>query len=155
MNLYLWLKTLHIVSAAVLLGTGAGIAYFKWAVDRTGKVGAIRVTSQKVVVADWLFTSVAVVVQPITGIAMALMADLPLTSGWIGWALLLYVLIGCCWLPVVRIQIRMRDLAVAADLAGTALPDAYWRYARVWFWLGVPAFALVLITYALMVFRPV
>ena len=120
MNIYLWIKTLHILSAGVLFGTGLGIAYFKWAVDRSGHVGAIRVTSEKVVIADWIFTSVAVVVQPITGIALAQIAGFPLLEGWIGYTLLLYVLIGLCWLPVVFLQIRMRDLARTADRDGIA-----------------------------------
>ena len=154
MNIYLWIKTLHILSAAVLFGTGLGIAYFKWAVDRSGHVGAIRVTSERVVIADWIFTSVAVVVQPITGIALAQIAGFPLLEGWIGYTLLLYVLIGLCWLPVVFLQIRMRDLARTADRDGMPLPDRYWRYCRMWHWLGVPAFSLLLIVYWLMVFKP-
>ena len=154
MNIYLWIKTLHILSAGVLFGTGLGIAYFKWAVDRSGHVGAIRVTSEKVVIADWIFTSVAVVVQPITGIALAQIAGFPLLEGWIGYSLLLYVLIGLCWLPVVFLQIRMRDLAKTADRDGMPLSDRYWRYCRTWHWLGVPAFSLLLIVYWLMVFKP-
>ena len=154
MNIYLWIKTLHILSAGVLFGTGLGIAYFKWAVDRSGHVGAIRVTSEKVVIADWIFTSVAVVVQPITGIALAQIAGFPLLEGWIGYTLLLYVLIGLCWLPVVFLQIRMRDLARTADRDGMPLPDRYWQYCRTWLWLGIPAFSLLLIVYWLMVFKP-
>jgi uncharacterized membrane protein len=137
-----------------LFGTGLGIAFFKWTVDRTGNVSAIRITSDKVVLADWLFTMIAAVVQPVTGIALALMAGLPLLSGWVGYALLLYVLIGLCWLPVVRLQIMMRDLARTADSRGLPLPDAYWRHCRTWFRLGVPAFCLLLLVYCLMVFRP-
>jgi uncharacterized membrane protein len=153
-NIYLWIKTLHILSAGVLFGTGLGIAYFKWTVDRSGHVGAIRVTSEKVVIADRIFTSVAVVVQPITGIELAQIAGFPLLEGWIGYTLLLYVLIGLCWLPVVFLQIRMRDLARTADRDGMPLPDRYWRYCRMWHWLGVPAFSLLLIVYWLMVFKP-
>ena len=154
MSIYLWLKVLHILSAAVLFGTGLGIAYFKWTVDRTGDVSAIRVTSEKVVRADWCFTLVAAVVQPVTGVALALMAGLPLFSGWVSYALLLYVLIGLCWLPVVRLQIMMRDLAQSADSNGVPLPDVYWRHCRTWFWLGVPGFSLLVVVFCLMVFRP-
>ena len=154
MSFYLWLKTVHILSAGVLFGTGLGIAYFKWIVDRTGHVSAIRITSEKVVTADWLFTSVAVVVQPVTGIMLARIGGYPLLEGWIGYTLVLYVLIVFCWLPVVWIQIRMRNLARAADRGGTPVPEVYWRYCRIWFWLGVPAFSLLLIVFWLMVFKP-
>jgi len=153
-SLYLWIKWLHILSAGVLFGTGLGIAYFKWVVDRSGHLGAIRVTSEKVVMADWLFTSVAVVVQPVTGIALAWMAGFPLLEGWIGYTFLLYVLIGFCWLPVVWIQIRMRELVQAADRDGVPLSDRYWRYCRIWLWLGAPAFSLLLVIFWLMVFKP-
>jgi uncharacterized membrane protein len=94
------------------------------------------------------------VVQAVTGIPLALMAGLPLLSGWVVYALLLYVLIGLCWLPVVRLQITMRDMARAADSDGLPLPEAYWRHSRTWFWLGVPAFTMILIVLCLMVFKP-
>lgn len=154
MSFYLAIKLLHILSAAVLFGTGIGIAFFKWIVDRTGHVGAIRVMAEKVVLADWVFTSVAIAVQPLSGITLAHLAGFPLFEGWIGWSLLLYVLIGLCWLPVVRLQLKMRELARAADRDGTALPALYWRYCRLWFWLGVPAFGMLLLIFILMVFKP-
>ena len=154
MSLYLWIKTLHILSSGVLFGTGMGIAYFKWIVDRCGNVSAIRVMSEQVVIADWLFTSVAAVVQPVTGVALARLVGFPLFQGWIAYSLLLYVLIGIFWLPVVYLQIRMRTLAQVADRDGTALPDLYWRYCRLWFWLGVPAFGMLLAIFWLMVFKP-
>ncbi len=154
MSLYLWIKTVHILSAAVLFGTGIGIAFFKWIVDRTGNVTTIRVMAEKVVLADWIFTAVAVVIQPITGIALAQVAGYPLFQGWVAYSLLLYVLIGLCWLPVVYLQIKMRDLAQAADRHGVALPPQYWHYSRIWFWLGVPGFSLVLLVFWVMVFKP-
>jgi len=152
-NFYLWIKLLHVLSASVLFGTGMGIAYFKWIVDRSGHVGAIRIMSERVVVADWIFTSVAVVVQPLSGFALVRWAEFPM-QGWIIYALVLYVLIGICWLPVVRLQMQMRDLARRADDADQPLPELYWRYCRRWFWLGVPAFAMLLIVFWLMLFKP-
>ena len=154
MNTYLWLKTIHIISSTVLFGTGIGIAYFKWAVDRRADVRAIRVVSERVVIADWLFTMPAVIVQPLTGIAMALEGGYPLFQGWLAWSLALYVVAGACWVPVVWLQLQMRELARFADAGNTELDQRYWRYARYWFGLGVPAFVALLIVYALMVFKP-
>jgi uncharacterized membrane protein len=152
---YLWLKVLHILSATVLFGTGLGIAFFKWITDRSGNVAAIRVVSERVVLADWLFTTPAVVLQAVTGVALARLAGFPLTSGWVFYAIVLYLVAGACWLPVVWLQIRMRDLARAAAAAGTPLEPRYWRYARIWFWLGVPAFTAIVAVFVLMVLKPV
>jgi uncharacterized membrane protein len=148
------LKVIHIVSSTVLFGTGLGTAFFKWTVDRSGNVTAIRVVSEKVVLADWLFTTPAIVVQPVTGIMLAHRIGYPLDHGWLLYALYLYGLAGACWIPVVGLQIHMRDLARAAERDGTPLDAEYWVVARQWFWLGVPAFASVVIVFWLMVWKP-
>jgi uncharacterized membrane protein len=152
--LYLSLKYLHILSATVLVGVGFGTAFYKWMIDRSGDVRAIAYTSRLVVLADWLFTTPAIVLQPLSGLWMLHLAGYSLSSTWIVWSLLLYALAGVCWLPVVWLQYRMRALAAAALAADQALPASYWRYARIWFWLGIPAFFAMLAIYALMVFKP-
>lgn len=152
--LYLSLKWLHILSATVLVGVGFGTAFYKWMIDRSGDVRAIAYTSRLVVLADWLFTTPAIILQPLSGLWMLHLAGYSLSSTWIVWTLLLYALAGVCWLPVVWLQYRMRALAAAASATDQALPASYWRYARIWFWLGIPAFFAMLAIYALMVFKP-
>jgi len=151
---YLWIKVLHVVSATVLFGTGLGIAFFKVTGDGSANVKAMRVVGERVVWADWLFTTPAIVVQAVTGVALARIAGFPLLSGWVLAAIVLYCVAGVCWLPVVWLQIRMRDLARAAERAEAPVDARYWRYARLWFWLGVPAFAAVLGVFVLMVLKP-
>lgn len=141
MSAYFILKLVHILSAVVLAGTGFGIAFFKWIADRSGNISAIRIISEKVVLADWLFTLPAIIVQAVTGLALAHLVGYPLTRGWLLWAICLFGLAGLCWIPVVNLQIRMRDLARACESRGVPLGANYLRYARIWFWLGVPAFA--------------
>lgn len=154
MSWYLFIKWLHILSATILFGTGIGIAFFKWIADRSGDVRAIRLSNERTVLADWLFTTPAVIAQPVSGVALALLAGFPLTTGWLAMSVGGYVIAGACWLPVVWLQLVMRDLARTADDAGTPLPAKYWRYARAWFWLGVPAFVALLGVYWLMVAKP-
>jgi len=151
---YLTLKAIHIVSSTVLFGTGLGTAFFKWIVDRAGSVVAIRVVGEKVVLADWLFTSPAIVIQAATGITLARLLGFPLTHGWLAYAIGLYCLAGLCWLPVVWLQMRMRDIARDSEARAIALPPKYWTYARMWFWLGVPAFLSVIVVFWLMVAKP-
>jgi uncharacterized membrane protein len=153
-NTYFWLKTVHIVSATILFGTGLGTAFFKWITDRSENVHAIRVVAERVVWADWIFTTPAVVVQAITGVLLARTLGFPLFHGWVAHAIVLYVFAGACWIPVVWLQIRMRDLARDAAARGVPLAAQYWRLARIWFWLGVPAFCAVLAIFALMVVKP-
>ena len=154
MTAYLALKVVHVISATILFGTGLGTAFYKWIVDRSANVTAIRVVSEKVVFADWLFTTPAIVVQTVTGFALANVLGYPVTRGWLWLALILFCLTGLCWIPAVVLQIRMCDLARTAEREGRELGSRYWAYARTWFWLGVPAFACVTIILWLMVAKP-
>ncbi|HQT54057.1 MAG: DUF2269 domain-containing protein [Phenylobacterium sp.] len=154
MDLYTLLKVAHVVGATVLLGAGAGIAFFMLMAHRTGDPALIAHTARIVVLADTVFTASAVILQPITGAALAHLAGYPLLSGWIGLSLVLYVVTGLCWLPVVWIQIRLRDLALQAVATGAPLPERYFRLFRLWFVLGFPAFAAVLGIVWLMVAKP-
>ncbi len=153
--IYLTLKTFHVLSMVLLFGTGLGSAFYKWMADRSGFVPHIAVVNRHVVLADWWFTTPTVIFQPISGAAMAMMAGIPLTTPWIATSLVLYLLAGSCWLPVVWLQIRMQKLAETAHVRGEPLPATYWRMARWWFWLGVPAFSAMVLVVTLMVFKNV
>ena len=149
------LKLVHLIGASVLFGTGLGIAFFMVMAHRTGHSGVIAVVVRFVVIADFVFTATAVVVQPVSGFALAWAIGLsPLNESWIVASLLLYVLVGLCWLPVVFIQMRIRDLAREAAVKSEPLPARYYRLYRIWFWLGWPAFAGVLAIFALMIWQP-
>jgi uncharacterized membrane protein len=151
--LYLSLKALHVLSMVLLFGTGLGTAWYKWMADRSGNVAHIAVTNRHVVLADWLFTTPTVILQPVTGLWLAAIVSLPLATPWLAASLVLYGIAGACWLPVVWLQLRMSRLANTAAASSSALPPLYWRYARTWFWLGVPAFAAMVAIVVLMVFK--
>lgn len=151
---YLLLKWIHILSATVLFGTGVGSAFYMFAANRSRDVAAIRFATKYVVIADWMFTTPAVVIQLATGLAMAHIAGYPLTDTWLLWSLALYGFAGACWLPVVWMQIRMRDMAGAALASGTPLPERYWRFDRWWIALGSLAFPAVVVVFWLMVVKP-
>jgi len=154
MEYLLILRWLHVIGASVLLGTGAGIAFFMLVAHRTAKPALIAHVAGTVVLADTLFTATAVIVQPITGTLLAWGLGWSLTEGWIALSLALYVVTGIFWLPVVWIQIRLRDLAREAEVNGTDLPAAYHRLWRIWFACGFPAFAAVMTIVWLMLARP-
>lgn len=153
-QLYLTLKLVHILGGAVLFGTGLGIAFFMFMAHRTGDPAAIAHTARTVIIADAVFTATAVVLQPLTGWALAVMSGVSTVHWWIKATLVLYVFVGLCWLPVVWIQLRMRDLAEAAARDRTTLPARYHRYFKIWFWLGWPAFTGVIAIFALMLWKP-
>lgn len=148
------LKMIHILSGAVLFGTGAGIAFFMLRAHRTNDPATVASVGRIVVLADFVFTATAVVVQPVTGVTMILMQGWPPFAPWLMLAYALYLLIGACWLPVVWMQLRMTRLAEAATAAGEPLPEAYHRLFRWWFALGWPAFVGVLGVYWLMIAKP-
>lgn len=148
------LRWLHVIGACVLLGTGAGIAFFMVMANRTRDARLIAHTAGIVVIADWVFTASAVVLQPITGALLAKTLGWPLSEGWIVLSLGLYVVTGLFWLPVVWMQHRIRDIARGAAARGEALPPSYDRLYRLWFACGFPAFAAVLAIIWLMITRP-
>jgi len=152
---FLMLKALHIISAFLLFGTGLGSAFYKFMADKHGDIKHIAITNRHVVIADWIFTTPAVIFQPISGVILANMINLPLTTPWIMTSLILYVFAGICWLPVVYLQIQMQKMAEQAVLTNTDLPMRYHRYARWWFWLGVPAFLAIILVIFMMVFHRV
>lgn len=154
MTAFAVLKLVHILSGAVLFGTGAGIAFFMLAAHRTVDARTVAATARMVVLADFIFTTPAVIVQPLTGIALILFQGYAPTAPWLLAVYGLYLLIGVCWLPVVVIQMRIRRLAEAAVATGEALPQACHRLFRIWFLLGWPAFAGVIAIYWLMIARP-
>jgi uncharacterized membrane protein len=153
----LWIEFLrwaHVIGATVLLGTGAGIAYFMVMAHRTNDATLIAHVAGTVVIADWIFTASAVVLQPITGLLLAKAIGWPLTQGWLMLSIGLYIFTGMFWLPVVWIQGQLRDLAWAAAKSGESLPPRYHKLFRIWFACGFPAFFAVLGIVWLMTARP-
>ena|SRR5580704_8440648 len=151
---YFVVKFLHVLGAIVILGTGAGIAFFVVMAHRTGDALFVARTAAVVVVADFLFTATAIVVQPITGYFLLRELGLSLGEGWVVASLVLYVVAGAFWIPVVWMQMRMRDLAAAAAATGAPLPAAYQKLFRIWFAFGFPGFGSVLLIVWLMIAKP-
>ena len=154
MTAELVLRWLHVGGATVLLGTGAGIAFFMLMAHRTRNAVLIAHTASVVVIADTLFTATAVVLQPVTGVMLAHSVGWSLGEGWILLSIGLYILTGLFWLPVVWIQIRLRDMARTAAETNSPLPAAYDRLFSIWFLCGIPAFLAVLSILWLMIARP-
>jgi uncharacterized membrane protein len=155
MDVLILLRWLHVLGACVLLGTGAGIAFFMLMAHRTKDARLIAHTASIVVIADWIFTASAVVAQPITGALLTHALGWSFSEGWIVLSLALYVLTGAFWLPVVWIQHRLRDLARTTAAANAPLPEAYHTLYRIWFICGFPAFFAVIAIIWLMLARPI
>ncbi|GFZ82866.1 membrane protein [Elstera cyanobacteriorum] len=154
MDSYLLLKFIHVMSSTLLFGTGLGTAFHGWMAGRSRNLDATLVVNRNVVLADWIFTTPAVIVQPVTGVWMALQAGFPLTEGWLALAILLYFFVGACWLPVVWLQLQMHKMVKEAKAGDTPLPPRYVTYARWWFALGWPAFISVIGIFYLMIVKP-
>ncbi|MDF0606413.1 DUF2269 domain-containing protein [Neisseriaceae bacterium TC5R-5] len=152
--MYLWIKWIHILSSTLLFGTGLGIAFFMWLAHLRGDPRVIAETARTVVIADSCFTAPAVIVQIATGLWLVHLLQLPLSTFWIKTSLILFVVTGLCWLPVLVLQIQARNLARQAVAQEQALPASYQRVMRRWFILGWPAFLSVLAIFWLMVVKP-
>ena len=160
MNTYLIVKTLHIISATLMVGTGFGTAFYLFWANRSGSVAAQSVVSHWVIKADWWFTTPAVIFQPLSGLWMlyerGYTVSTMLEQNWVWMTFALYIFSGICWLPVVWLQIRMAKIAEKAHKENAdTIPEPYWRYARRWELLGYPAFCATIVIYFLMVMKPI
>jgi uncharacterized membrane protein len=151
---YLVVKWLHILSSTLLFGTGIGSAYYMYFASRTRDPRTVAQVVRLVVIADWAFTTPTIILQPATGLWLVHLAGYPLSSRWLVLSMALYLLAGAAWLPVVWMQIRMRDLAIGAAATGAPLPPAYERMLRAWVLLGIVAFVSLVVVYWLMVSKP-
>jgi uncharacterized membrane protein len=154
MTVYFLVKYLHLIGAIVILGTGAGIAFFMLMAHRSGDAAFIARTAAIVVIADMLFTLTAVILQPVSGGLLMMLSSASFAERWLFISLVLYALAGLFWLPVIFIQIEMRDLASAAAASRQPLPPRYFALFRRWFWYGIPGFGSVMIILWLMIAKP-
>jgi uncharacterized membrane protein len=152
---YLVVKWLHVLSSTLLFGTGLGSAFYLYFASRTRDARVVAEVTGLVVIADWVFTTPAIFVQPATGYWLMHLAGFPFSTQWIAWSIALYFLAGAAWLPVVWMQIRMRDMARVAADSGSELPPRYFRYLTIWVSLGVVAFSALAIVFYLMVAKPI
>ena len=155
MTQYVVLKFIHVLGATVILGTGTGIAFFMLMAHLSRDAAFVARTAGVVVLADALFTATAVLLQPITGFLLMRHIGVQATDEWVAASLALYAVAGLFWLPVVWIQVRMRDLARTAARANEPLPPAYHRLFRIWFAFGIPGFGSVLAILWLMIAKSV
>jgi uncharacterized membrane protein len=151
---YLVVKWLHILSSTLLFGTGLGSAFYMFFTSLTRDARVVGTVVRYVVIADYAFTTPTIIIQPLTGLYLIHLAGLPLSSTWIVVSIALYFLAGAAWLPVVWMQIKMRDMAIAAAANGTELPQRYWNFLKAWVALGIVAFAALVVVFYLMVVKP-
>jgi uncharacterized membrane protein len=154
MTLYFLVKYLHVLGAIVILGTGSGIAFFMLMAHRSGDAAFIARTATTVVFADMMFTLTAVLLQPVTGGVLMMLSSTALTERWLMASLGLYAVAGLFWVPVIFMQIEMRDLARTAAAQNQPLPPRYFALIRRWFWFGIPGFGSVMIILWLMIAKP-
>lgn len=155
MEMYLVVKTLHILSATILFGTGMGIAFFMLLSWREKDMAARLYAARMTVLMDAVFTAPAVVLQPLTGAWLIWKGGYDPAAPWLVWTYALYIVAGLCWLPVVWIQIRLKTLIKTSRETGAPLPAAYDRLFKIWFMLGIPAFVGLVAVFFLMVGKPV
>ena len=151
---YLIVKWIHILSSTLLFGTGLGSAFYMFFASLTRDARVIATVVRYVVIADWLFTTPTVILQPLSGFYMVHLAGYPLASAWLVWSVALFLIAGAAWLPVVWMQIQMRAMAQAAALQDGVLPARYWKFLRMWVALGIVAFLALVVVFYLMVMKP-
>jgi uncharacterized membrane protein len=154
MTLYFLVKYLHVLGAIVILGTGTGIAFFMLMAHRSGDAGFIARTAATVVIADMLFTLTAIILQPVSGGILMELSATAFSERWLAASLGLYVMAGLFWIPVIFMQIEMRNLVRKAQAESLPLPPRYYALFRRWCWFGIPGFGSVMIILWLMIAKP-
>lgn len=154
MTLYFLVKYLHVLGAIVILGAGSGIAFFMLMAHRSGDAAFVARTATTVVIADMLFTLSAVLLQPLTGFWLMALSSTGFTERWLMTSLGLYAVAGLFWVPVIFMQIEMRDLARVAAAENAPLPPRYFSLFRRWFLFGIPGFGSVMVILWLMIAKP-
>lgn len=154
MDIYLTIKTLHIISSVVLFGTGIGIAFFMLRSYFTDNIHEKFYAARNTVLADYLFTTPAVIAQPLTGVWLVWQGGYDWMDLWLAATYVIYIITGLCWLPVVWIQIQLKNMATHAVETNSALPARYNKLFKIWFLLGWPAFIGLVAVFFLMVFKP-
>jgi uncharacterized membrane protein len=154
MTIHFVIKYLHMLGAIVILGTGIGIAFFMLMAHLSKDASFIARTAGVVVIADTFFTLSAVIAQPITGAELMMVESISIKEHWVLASLALYVIAGLFWIPVVFMQVEMRDLARVAAEKGTPLPPRYFSLFRRWFIFGIPGFGSVMTILWLMIAKP-
>ena len=152
--LYEWIKILHVISASVLFGTGLGTAFYMLYVNQQKDVALIAKATADVVMADWCFTMTSGIIQAITGFILIYLKGYSFLSFWVLASIVGYVIAGLCWLPVVWLQMRCRDLAYAALASNASLSSQYKKYFTIWWILGIPAFIALVGVFYLMANKP-
>jgi uncharacterized membrane protein len=147
-------KYLHVLSSTFLFGTGVGSAFYLLATSWTRDAHTVAVVARYVVIADWIFTATTIVFQPTSGLYLAHRMGIPLTAPWLYWSIVLYVIAAACWLPVIWLQIKLRDIAAEAAARGEPLPRRYAGFLGAWAALGVPALLAFLAIFYLMTAKP-
>ena len=153
MDNYLLLKLIHIISATVIAGTGAGTAFFMFMANRSNNPHAIYITAKHVILGDWVFTTPAVVTQIITGVLLMHIQGYSFSSPWFYWVVGLFAFIGLCWIPVLKIQYKLRELAKVSVDMNEVTPE-FKSLMRTWTLLGIPAFTAIMGIFWIMVFKP-
>ena len=154
MTLYFFVKYLHVLGAIVILGTGSGIAFFMLMAHRSGDAAFIARTAATVVFADMLFTLTAVLLQPVSGGVLMMLSSTAFAERWLMASLGLYAVAGLFWVPVIFMQIEMRDLARVAAAKNQPLPPRYFALIRRWMLFGIPGFGSVMTIVWLMIAKP-
>lgn len=154
MDIYLIIKTIHIISSTVLFGTGLGTAFFMLSSYFTQNIHEKFFAARTTVLADYFFTAPAVLIQPLSGIWLVMNGGFDPMAPWLAWTYGLYILAGICWLPVVWIQIRLKSLVANSIKNNEPLPEQYNKFFKIWFMLGWPAFFSLVIIFFLMVMKP-
>ncbi|MBO6506105.1 MAG: DUF2269 domain-containing protein [Kordiimonadaceae bacterium] len=154
MDWFAIIKTLHVISATILFGTGLGIAFFMFRSLFTDDIHEKLYAARNTVLADYIFTFPAALIQPLSGLWLINAAGYSWNELWLLTTYGLYLLAAVCWLPVVWIQIQLKTMLIAAAETGSSLPERYNRLFRIWFALGWPAFVGLVVIFFLMVTKP-
>lgn len=154
--LYLFLKSLHVISVVLFLGNIITGVFWKAHADRSGDLRARAQALDGIIASDRWFTMPGVFAIILTGVAIALMAGFPiLGTPWILWSIVLFGISGATFGAFVGPLQKKLLSNVRAGLGGTWDQPAYETLSKRWMIWGSVSTGAPLIAVFLMVMKPV
>lgn len=139
MEPYLIAKWLHVLAACLYVGASFANGLLKTLADRAPNAEASAALLSGVVWNNRLLLVAPSVVLPVTGIWMARLGGLPLTSGWLVHGIALFALLSLLLAWGMRLEHRLAKLASTAAARHEPLPAAYHRLSPLYAALGLSA----------------
>jgi uncharacterized membrane protein len=151
----LWL-TLHLIGVILFVGNIITAAFWKVRADLLKNPAIIYSTVKNVMLADSVFTIPGLVLIIVSGIVMAVQAEMPLSGlNWLTLSLILFAITGVIWLAILIPLQRGMIRHIAQGTERGNISKEYRQASRNWAIFGIAATLLPIVILYLMITKSI